>query len=116
MSEKALDELLGAVYSTTVADAAVLVREVRVRVGVLPTRVTIRVFYDPRQREPYHFDLSAAMRPPGSQAAETADNTAPSESEALRRAVHTLSDAYEDAVRRGELPDEGWLVRGGVSR
>ena len=40
-----LDDLLNAL-SPTITAAAVLVREVRVRVGVLPKPVRIRIYYD----------------------------------------------------------------------
>jgi hypothetical protein len=38
-----LDDLLGGIYSPTVTQAAVLVREVRLRVGVLSRPVTIQI-------------------------------------------------------------------------
>ena len=36
--------------------------------------------------------------------------TAESENEAIRLAVRMLTQDYEEAVRRGEMPDDSWLV------
>jgi hypothetical protein len=107
-----LDDLLSALHSATITGISVLVREVRVRVGVLSKPVRIRVYYDDHREEPYHFELSALMQPGAGRSARETSRRAPTEAEALRRAVRMLTQDYEDAVRRGELPDDGWLVEG----
>jgi len=108
---KDVDELLKSVYSTTITNVSVLVREVRVRVGVLSQFVTVRIYYDGRSEEPFRFELSAVMKTAGAQyAAHEAEQKAQSEADALRHAVRLLTQDYEDAVRRGELPDDSWLV------
>ena len=108
----AFDELLRGIYSATVVEVSILVREVHVRVGVLPKPVTIRIYYTGRGNEPYWFATSARMKAAQDRGVREADRTAASEGDALRRAVRMLTQDYEDAVRRGELPDESWLVNG----
>lgn len=107
---KDVEELLTGVYSTTITEIAVLVREVRVRVGVLTNYVTVRIYYDGRSAEPYRFELSAVMKTAREPGARASEQNARSEAEALRQAVRLLTQAYEDAVRHGEMPDESWLV------
>ena len=107
---KDVDELLSGVYSSTIAEVAVLVREVRVRVGVLSNFVTVRIYYDGRNAEPYRFELSAVMKTARDRRAPDGGQNARSEAEALRQAVRLLTQDYEDAVRNGELPDDSWLV------
>lgn len=107
-----LDDLLSSAHSATVAEVSILVREVRVRVGVLSKAVTIRIYYDGKGEEPYRFELSALMKTAGGRDARDAPRCAPSESEALRRAVRILTQDYDNAVRQGELPDDSWLVDG----
>jgi hypothetical protein len=106
----AIDELLNGVYSPTVTDVSVLVREVHVRVGVLLKPVVIRVFYDGRAGEPYRFVLSARMKTTPDGDRRPLPRSAASEAEALRRAVRMLMQDYEDAVRQGLMPDDCWLV------
>jgi hypothetical protein len=105
-----LDDVLTGIQSSTVTDAAVLVREVRVRIGVLTKYITIMVYYRPGAEEPFTFELSDLMRTAGAGPARDASRTATSEKEALRHAVRLLTQDYEDAVRRGEMPDDSWLV------
>ncbi len=106
------DELLNGIHSATVTEVSVLVREVRVRIGVLAKAVTIRIYYDSKSDERYRFELSAFMKTGRESGARDARRTAASEGEALRRAVRMLTQDYEDAVRQGHLPDDGWLVDG----
>jgi hypothetical protein len=89
----------------------VLVREVRIRIGVLTKWVTIRVYYDHKRSEPYTFETSALMKPAKNRDARDELVAAASESEALRLAVRMLTEDYEEAVRRGQLPEDGWLVQ-----
>ena len=107
-----LDDLLGGIYSTTVSQASVLVREVRLRVGVLSRPVTIRVYFDPKKEEPYFCELSELVRPASDREARDEHRAGLTEAEALRSAVRMLTDAYEHAVRGGELPEDSWLVPG----
>ncbi|HYH09375.1 MAG TPA: hypothetical protein VEK11_20175 [Thermoanaerobaculia bacterium] len=107
---KDMDELLAGVYSATIAEIAVLVREVRVRIGILPTPVTVRIYYDAREAEPYSFELSAVMRTAPAREAHAREPLARTEGDALRQAVRMLTQDYEDAVRQGQMPDDGWLV------
>lgn len=107
-----LDELLSGIHSTTVTEVSVLVREVRVRIGVLAKEVTIRIYYDSRSAEPYRFTVSALMKTIDGRSARECPRTAASEGEALRRAVRMLTQDYEDAVRQGHMPDDDWLVDG----
>jgi hypothetical protein len=107
------DELLNGVRSATVTNVAVLVREVRVKVGVLSKAVTIRIYHDPEKLEPFTFEISAVMRTAIDRDACGGERSAHSENEALRRAVRMLTQDYEDAVRRGEMPDDAWLVEAG---
>ena len=107
-----LDDLLSGIHSPTITEVSVLVREVRVRIGVLSKDVTIRIYYDSRSTEPYRFAMSALMKTAGGQTARETSRTAPSEGEALRRAVRMLTQDYEDAVRQGHLPDDAWLIQG----
>ena len=104
------DDLLNGL-SPTITEAAVLVREVQVRIGVLPKPVTIRIYYDRRSKEPYRFELSARMNADVARdCGEEAPCRAASEAEALRRAVRMLTQDYEAAVRQGQMPDDTWLV------
>lgn len=105
------EELLSGVLSATVTDVSVLVHEVRVRVGVLSTPVTIRIYRDTKGTEPYSFELSSHIRT-GQSAARDVSRRAASGNEALRNAVRLLTRDYEEAVRAGEMPDEHWLVQG----
>lgn len=105
------DNLLNGAYSATITEMSVLVREVRVRIGVLVQPVTIRIYYDSRGADAYTFELSAFMKTASDRDIRTTPGTAPSESEALRRAVRMLTEDYEEAVRRGELPEDRWLVQ-----
>lgn len=104
-----LDDLFNAVYSTTVTDISVLVREVRVRIGVLTQPVTVWIFYAGKGDNPYRFETSALMKTSRFDA-RNAPRDAPTEIEALRRAVRMLTRDYEAAVRDGEIPDDRWLV------
>ena len=104
------DDLLNGVYSASVAQVTVLVREVRVRIGVLARPVTVRIFYDAKRAEPYEFETDCFMKTADDRDAPDCPRFAPSEGEALRRAVRLLTESYEDAVRRGELPEDSWLV------
>ena len=105
-----VDELLTGVYSPTIAEVQVLVREVRIRVGVLSNHVTVRIYYDGRSTEPYSFELSAVVKTARGRDLPQSGQTAPTEAEALRQAVRLLTQDYEDAVRHGELPNDDWLV------
>ena len=107
------DELLQGIYSSTVAEVSILVREVQVRIGVLQKPVTIRVYYTGRGDQPYRFDTSARMKTANRDGVREGLRTASSEGDALRRAVRLLTQDYEDAVRRGHMPDDSWLVEGG---
>jgi hypothetical protein len=107
-----LDDLLGGIYSTTVTQAAVLLREVRLRVGVLSRPVTIRIYFDPKKEEPYFCELSEFVRPASDRQPRDEHRSGLTEADALRCAVRTLTDAYEHAVRGGELPEDSWLVAG----
>ena len=104
------DELLNGVRSATVFDVAILVRELRVKVGVLSKPVTVRIYQNADDPDLFTFDTSAVMKTAKDREACDADHTAGSENEALRRAVRMLTQDYEDAVRRGEMPDDAWLV------
>ena len=107
------DELLNGVYSPSVSDVAVLVREVQVHIGLLAKAVTIRIFYDTKlDVDPYRFELSARMKCARDGSVIEAGRTASSENEALRRAIRMLTQHYDDAVREGHMPDESWLVDG----
>lgn len=104
------DDLLNSVRSATITDIAVLVREVRVKVGVLSKCVTIRIYQHPEKAEPFTFEISSVMKTAIDRDACDGERAANSENEALRRAVRMLTQDYEDAVRRGEMPDDAWLV------
>ena len=104
------NELLSGVYSTTITDVAVLVREVRVRIGVLSKYVTIRIYDDGKDPVSFTFELSASMKTGMDEASRGDQSGAPTENEALRRAIRMLTQNYDDAVRRGEMPDDRWLV------
>ena len=104
-----LDDLLSGIHSATIAEVAVLVRQVRVRVGVLSRFVTIRIYHDATKADPYTFELSAVVRTANGTTLDPAPNVS-SENEALRRAVRMLTQDYEAAVRAGEMPDDAWLV------
>lgn len=107
---KELNELLNGVYSSTIADVAVLVREVRVRIGVLPRSVTVRIYYDGRSTKPYSYELSAVMKTAAAREVRSVESNAATEGDALRLAVRLLTQDYEDAVRNGQMPDDSWLV------
>ena len=107
-----IDELLHGIYSPTVVDVSVLVREVEVRIGVLPKPVTVRIYYNDRTDEPFRFTFSAHMRDGRSGDVLNEQRTAVSEVDALRRAVRMLSHDYDNAVRQGHMPDDGWFVEG----
>lgn len=107
------DELLAGVYSPSVSDISVLVREVQVHIGLLAKVVTIRIFYDTKMDvHPYRFELSARMKCARDGSVIEAGRTAASENDALRRAIRMLTQHYDDAVREGHMPDESWLVDG----
>lgn len=105
-----MDDLLNGVYSPTITEVSVLVREVRVRVGVLSDYVTVRIYYDGRSAEPYQFELSAVMKTARERHSRPSGQKARTEGDALRQAVRLLTQDYEDAVRNGEMPDDSWLV------
>jgi hypothetical protein len=108
----AFDELLSGIYSTTITHVAVMVREVRLRVGVLSRPVTIRIYFDPKRDESYFCEISEFVRPAGEPDARAHCRSGPTEAEALRRAIRMLTEDYEKAVRSGELPEDSWLVPG----
>lgn len=110
------DDLLNGVRSATITDIAVLVREVRVKIGVLSRWVTIRIYHDPAKAEPFTFETSSVMKTAVDGVACDTERSASSENEALRRAVRMLTQDYEDAVRRGEMPDDAWLVAPSTAR
>lgn len=111
----AFDEILSAVVSTTISEAAVLVREIRVQVGVLRTPVSIRVYCDPKEEPCYFFELSRYMNPePAEPARKITQRRAQTEVEALRLAARMLTEDYEAAIRTGKLPEDSWLVPGDV--
>ena len=110
MSTPRLDDLLADLKTATVNDPAVLVREVRMRVGVLTNFVTIRIYYHAKGAEPYRFETSATVQISDESEPRDVQRCAPTEAEALRRAVRMLTEDYELAVRNGELPDDAWLV------
>lgn len=107
---KDVDELMSSAHSPTIAEVSVLVREVRVRVGVLSNFVTVRIYYDGCSDDPYGFELSAVMKTSRDRRACPAGQRARTEADALRQAVRLLTQDYEDAVRQGEMPDDDWLV------
>ncbi|HEX8618700.1 MAG TPA: hypothetical protein VF911_14040 [Thermoanaerobaculia bacterium] len=109
------DDLLAGVYSATVTEAEVLVREVRVRIGVLSQPVRIRIYYDGKRMEPYSFEMTEFVKTADGGHPRDTSRLAASEAEALRRAVRMLTEDYEAAVRGGELPDDSWLVQGDLS-
>jgi hypothetical protein len=104
------DDLLADLRTATVTDPAVLVREVRMRVGVLTNFVTIRIYYHAKGVEPYRFETSANLQTDADREPRDVQRCASTEAEALRRAVRMLTEDYEIAVRNGELPDDAWLV------
>jgi len=110
------EELLNGVHSATVTEISVLVREVRIRVGVLTSPVTIRIYYQAKSSEPFTYEISAIVKTGSEGKPQDARRSAPTENEALRRAVRTLTQNYEDAVRRGEIPDDRWLVESATLR
>ena len=110
------DDLLNGVRSATIAEISVLTREVRVRVGVLSRPVTIRIYHHPDGPEAFTFEISHVMNTATASRARDIPRSADSENEALRQAVRTLTQDYEDAVRGGEMPDEGWLVESAARR
>jgi hypothetical protein len=107
---KDVDDLLSGLYSASIAEISVLVRQVSVRVGVLPAPVTIRIYYDCRHTEPYRFELSATMQTASRSDEECCDGRAMTESDALRQGIRLLTHDYDEAVREGKLPDDSWLV------
>jgi hypothetical protein len=104
------NDLLSGVQSGTISEAAVLVREVRVRIGVLSKYVSIRIYDDGKDPASFTFHLSALMKTGSDQTSQVDRRAAPNENEALRRAIRILTQNYDDAVRRGEMPDDQWLV------
>lgn len=109
------EELLSGVRSSTVTDISILVRELRVKVGVLSKFVTIRIYQHPDRAEPYTFEISSVMKPSDERDAREGTRASITENEALRRAMRMLTQDYEEAVRRGEMPDEAWLVEPAVA-
>lgn len=105
-----IEDPLSGIYSSTIAEVSVLVREVRVRVGVLSKSVTIRIYYDAKSSQPYRYELSARMKTSRAFGSRDSQGTAASEGDALRHAVRMLTQDYEDAVRQGVLPDDSWLI------
>lgn len=104
------NDLLSGVYSATITDVAVLVREVRVRIGVLSKYVNIRIYDEGKEPVSFTFELSAMIKTGTDQPSRVEQRGAPTENEALRRAIRMLTQNYDDAVRRGEMPDDRWLV------
>ena len=105
-----INDLLNGIRSPTVTDMAVLVREVRVRIGVLSKYVAIRIYDNGDSLDPFTFQLSASMKPRTDQKSRDDRSSFASEIEALRRAIRVLTQDYEEAIRGGEMPDDGWLV------
>lgn len=69
-----------------------------------------RIYPHPEKAEPFTFDISSVMKTAIDRDACDGERSASSENEALRRAVRMLTQDYEDAIRRGEMPDDAWLV------
>lgn len=107
------EDLLNGVRSATITDVEVLVRELRVKVGVLSKYVTIRLY---RSAQNFTFETSSVMKTALDRDARDRERTADSENEALRLAVRMLTQDYEDAVRQGEMPDDAWLVEASPAR
>jgi len=105
-----INDLLNGVHSSTVTDIAVLVHEVRVRIGVLSRYVTIRIYDNGDSFDPFTFEISALMKPRTDQTSRDDRSSFATENEALRRAIRLLTQDYEEAIRRGEMPDDRWLV------
>ena len=109
----AFEDLLSGVRSATIADVEVLVRELRVKVGVLSKYVTVRIY---QSAQSFTFETSSVMKTAVDRDARDRKHTADSENEALRLAVRMLTQDYEDAVRQGEMPDDAWLVDPSAAR
>lgn len=107
------EDLLNGVRSATITDVEVLVRELRVKVGVLSKYVTIRIY---RNAQSFTFETSSVMKTALDRVARDRERTADSENEALRLAVRMLTQDYEDAVRQGQMPDDAWLVEPSPAR
>lgn len=103
----AFDEILNGVRSATVTDVDILVRELRVKIGVLSKYVTIRIYRDARS---FTFETSSVMKTALGRGSRDRERSAESENEAIRLAVRMLTQDYEEAVRQGEMPDDAWLV------
>ena len=109
----AFEDLLKGVRSATITHVEVLVRELRVKVGVLTKYVTVRIYQD---GESFTFATSSVMKTAVDRDARDRAYVADSENEALRLAVRMLTQDYEDAVRQGEMPDDAWLVEPSPAR
>lgn len=103
----AFEDLLKGVRSASITDVEVLVRELRVKVGVLSKYVTVRIY---QNGQCFTFETSSVMKTAVDRDPRDRECVADSENEALRLAVRMLTQDYEDAVRRGEMPDDAWLV------
>lgn len=101
------EDLLSGIRSATITDVEVLVRELRVKVGVLSKYVTIRIY---RTAQSFTFATSFVMKTALDRDARDQKCIADSENDALRLAIRMLTQDYEDAVRRGEMPDDAWLI------
>ena len=108
----AFEDLLNGVRSATITDVEVLVRELRVKVGVLSKYVTIRIY---QNAQSFTFETSSVMKTAVDRDARDR-GVADSENEALRLAVRMLTQDYEDAVRQGQMPDDAWLVEPSPAR
>ena len=99
-----------AVSHKALRDIKIFVREVSFRLGDLRTKIRIRLFRYPGDKEIYfeqsHLlqtpDLASPVVPP-----LKSDNN---EAYALTHAVEPLTLSYEAAIALGHEPSEGWLI------
>ena len=77
---------------------------------MLSKYVTIRIYDNGETLDPFTFEISALMRTRGDYSTRDDRRNSATENEALRRAIRILTQDYEEAIRRGEMPDDGWLV------
>ena len=99
-----------AVSGKTLRDTKIHVREVSFRLGHLDSKIRIRLFRYPGDKEIY-FEHSHFIQTPGQADVHLpAMQSDSNEAYALTHAVEALTRPYDYAVEQGHEPSDDWLI------
>jgi len=99
-----------------VAESYVLVREIFLYLKISDSdfspRIRIKIYQSNVLTEPFHFDVSHHVHTPVQGAPyRTSVTSAPSEKEAIRRAIDTTRSYIVSAINEGHMPRDSWLKK-----